>query len=200
MMRISPLFSRRLRRDRRGMAAVEFALIAPALIFIVMGVFEMSLRFRASDEATRYVHEVADLVARDNSATKTDLKSLYDASVQMMKPVTTTNGLDLDVVAIGYQNNVAKDPYILWRRYSGAQVAFNLTQAKGLADPGESVLRVGLRYQYNSVLTSMFGGPQVSMERYAYARPRDNRLIQMDGMTDMSAQGAGATPKLLDTF
>ena len=200
MMRPHWLPRRRLARDRRGMAAVEFALIAPALIFIVMGVFEMSLRFRASNEATRYVHEVADLVARDDSATSADLRSIYNASIQMMKPVTTTNGLDLDVVAIGYQNNNAKDPYILWRRYSGSQVSFSLTQAAGLADVGESVVRVGLRYQYQSVITTLFGGSAVAMERFAYARPRDNRLIKMDGMTDMSGQGAGVSPKQVDTF
>jgi Flp pilus assembly protein TadG len=199
-MRIGSLFHRRFANDRRGMAAVEFALIAPALIFIVMGVFEMSLRFRAANEATRYVHEIADLVARDNTSNSADLKSLYDASTEMMMPVTSTNGLSLDVVAIGYKANTNKDPYILWRRYSGSMVDFSLDQSNGLADSGESVLRVGLRYQYKSVLTTLFGGPTMAIERYAYARPRDNRLIQMDGMTDMSAQGAGATPKLIDTF
>jgi Flp pilus assembly protein TadG len=50
--------------DRRGVAAAEFALIAPALIFLIMGVFEMSFRFRASEEATRYVHQIADIVSR----------------------------------------------------------------------------------------------------------------------------------------
>ena len=43
----------KLLSDRRGVAAAEFALIAPALIFLIRGVFEMSFRFRASEEATR---------------------------------------------------------------------------------------------------------------------------------------------------
>ena len=47
MMRKSPFLSR-FARDRRGIAAAEFALIAPALIFLIMGVFEMTFRFRAS--------------------------------------------------------------------------------------------------------------------------------------------------------
>jgi Flp pilus assembly protein TadG len=58
MLRFIPFH--RFASDRRGIAAAEFALIAPALIFLIMGVFEMSFRFRASEEATRYVHQVAD--------------------------------------------------------------------------------------------------------------------------------------------
>ncbi len=53
-MRIRPFIPRFL-SNSRGVAATEFALIAPALIFLIMGVFEMSFRFRASEEATRYV-------------------------------------------------------------------------------------------------------------------------------------------------
>ncbi len=175
---------RRLLRDRRGMAAVEFALIAPTLIVIVMGVFELTLRFRASDEATRYVHEVADLVARENIMTSTDLKQIYDASIHMMKPVDTTSVLDLDVSGIGYQNNADKDPYLLWRRYTGTEVSYDIADASGLGDIGESVIRVGLRYHYTSPLTTLFDGPALSIVRYAYARPRENRLISMDGKTD----------------
>jgi Flp pilus assembly protein TadG len=65
---------RRLANDRRGIAAAEFALIAPALIFLIMGVFEMSFRFRASEEATRYVHQVADLVSRESIITSDYVK------------------------------------------------------------------------------------------------------------------------------
>jgi len=49
----TPSFIPRFLADGRGVAATEFALIAPALIFLVMGVFELSFRFRAAEEATR---------------------------------------------------------------------------------------------------------------------------------------------------
>ena len=78
--------SRNLFADRRGIAAVEFAFIAPALIFLVMGVLEMSFRFRASEEATRYVHQVADLIGREKDMTTEQLGKIYAAAVHMMKP------------------------------------------------------------------------------------------------------------------
>ncbi len=45
----------------------------------------------------------------------------------------------------------------------------------------ETVLRVGIRYRYESVLSGMFGGGTVDIEREAFARPREERIIKIDG-------------------
>lgn len=184
-MTLRSLFPKRsLKSDRRGLAAVEFALIAPALIFLVMGVLEMSFRFRANEEATRYVHQVADLVSREETLTSTTLDDIYSASVHMMKPLDTTDNLDFDAAAIGFKSDTAKTPFVMWRRVAGSQVNFNLADANGMGGAGESVIRVGVRYTYESPLTSLFGGPFMAIERSAYTRPRVTRLISMDGKTD----------------
>lgn len=169
--------------DRRGIAAVEFALIAPALIFLIMGVFEMSFRFRASEEATRYVHEVADLVSRETELSKSKLDDIYNAATYMMKPLETTERLDLDIASIGFVGNTA-DPDLLWRRVAGAPVDFDLAETAGMGVEDESVVRVGIRYTYESILTTLFGGPVMAIEKEAFARPRVERLIEMDGVYD----------------
>ena len=174
----------RLRKDRRGMAAVEFALLAPTLILVVVGVFELTLRFRASDEATRYVHEVADLVARQSTMQTSDLKDLYNASIYMMKPIDTTANLDMDVSGIGFQNNASKEPYLLWRRWSGAEIPPTLSDAEGLGDVNESVILVSINFRYASPISTLLNGPKLTITRYAYARPRETRMITMDGETD----------------
>lgn len=173
----------RLFRDRRGVAAAEFALIAPALIFLVMGVFEMSFRFRANEEATRYVHQVADIVSRETDLEESDLQELYDAAIFMMKPLDTTDNLDLDVSSVGFVGPDA-DPKILWRRVAGAEVPFDLSETEGMGIEDESIIRVGVRYRYESVLTELFGGGTVSIEKSAYARPRIDRKVSLDGQTD----------------
>jgi Flp pilus assembly protein TadG len=169
--------------DRRGIAAVEFALIAPALIFLVMGVLELSFRFRAADDATRYVHQVADLISREPILTEAGLEDIYAASTHMMMPLDTTDNLDLDVASIGFEGNDAT-PKLFWRRVAGSPVSFSLTEAEGMGVEDESVIRVGVRYTYESVISSLFGGPTMAIERSAYARPREERLVSMDGQTD----------------
>lgn len=173
--------------DRRGMAAVEFALIAPALIFLTMGVLEMAFRFRAKEEATRYVHQAADLVAREDSWTTAGLKVVYDSAVYMMKPVETTSVLDLDIASIGWQNTAAKTPYVMWRRVSAAstnQVPLTLATTAGMGAVGETVVRVAVRYRYTSPISSLFGGNTMSIISEAYARPRESRVIKVDGVSD----------------
>jgi Flp pilus assembly protein TadG len=173
----------RLFKDRRGVAAAEFALIAPALIFLIMGVFEMSFRFRASEEATRYVHQVADIISRETELTEGDIEELYEASIFMMKPLDTTEDLDLDVSSVGFEG-VDAEPAILWRRVAGTEVAFSLPDTQGMGIQDETIIRVGVRYNYQSVLTELFGGGSMAIEKSAYARPRVERKVALDGSTD----------------
>ncbi len=169
-------------RDRRGVAAAEFALIAPALIFLVIGVLEMSLRFRAKEEATRFVHQVANLVSRENLLTTDMLETIYGASLNMMKPLDTTNRLDFDVSSIGY--NADGEPEIFWRRVAGNEVQLRIQDAEGLGPASESIIRVGVRYRYESPIASLWGGPELAMVQESFARPRSTRLIPLDGVTD----------------
>ncbi len=173
----------RFANDRRGIAAAEFALIAPALIFLVMGVFEMSFRFRASEEATRYVHQVADIISRESELTTEAIGEIYDAAVFMMKPLKTTDNLDLDVASIGFVGDDA-DPEVMWRRVAGTSYAFDVTEAAGMGIEDETVVRVGVRYNYSSVLTELFGGGLMAIEKTAYSRPRIDRKISIDGEAD----------------
>jgi len=173
----------RLFSDRRGVAAAEFALIAPALIFLIMGVFEMSFRFRATEEATRYVHQVADIISRETELSEDDIQELHEASLFMMKPLDTTDNLDLDVSSVGFEGDDA-EPAVLWRRVAGTEVSFSLAETQGMGIEDETVIRVGIRYNYQSVLTDLFGGGFMAIERSAYARPRIERKVALDGQTD----------------
>lgn len=168
--------------DRRGIAATEFALIAPALIFLVMGVLELSLRFRAGDEATRYVHQVADLVAREDTLVESELVDIYQAAPNMMVPLDTINNLDVDISSVGFVG-AEKTPTMFWRRVAGTAVTFNLSETNEMGAEDESVIRVGIRYRYESALTNLFGGSVMSIERQAFTRPRGERVIRLDGQT-----------------
>jgi Flp pilus assembly protein TadG len=183
IMRVSrPLHFRSVRflSNKRGIAAVEFALIAPALIFLVMGVLEMSMRFRAGDEATRYVHQVADLIARENTLVQAELEDIYGAAPNMMMPLDTTDNLDLDISSIAFVG-VDKTPTMYWRRVAGTPVNFNLSETEGMGQEDETVVRVGVRYRYESVLSNLFGGSVMYIEREAFTRPRMERVITLDG-------------------
>jgi len=181
--RLPSFLSARFLADKRGIAATEFALIAPALIFFVMGVLEMSFRFRAADDATRYVHQVADLISREETLTEAGLTDIYNASVHMMKPLDTTDNLDLDIASVGFEGEDAT-PTMYWRRVAGVPIDFKVEETKDMGAQDETVIRVGVRYTYESVLSSLFGGKTMAIEREAFTRPRMQRVVAMDGQTE----------------
>jgi hypothetical protein len=190
---------------RRGMAAVEFAIIAPTLIMMFMGILEMSFRFRAGEEATRYVHQAADLIAREAAQTNASIEVLHEAAVHMMKPLDTADRLDMDVASIGFEkvnngngngnglglglglglgngNNDELEPQAYWRRVIGTPITLNVNDAAGLGQENETVIRVAIRYRYTSPISSLFGGPEMTIEREAWSRPRSVRIITINGL------------------
>ncbi len=172
-----------LLRDRRGMAAVEFALIAPTLIFLVIGVLEMSLRFRAKEETTRYTHQVADLLGRESKLTTADITAIYNAAPNLMKPLNTLSRLDVDISSIGFAG-ASKTPFVKWRRVAGQQVNPTLSEYNGFGGTSDSLIRVAVRYHYSSPLTAIFGGRAVSVIEEAVTRPREVSMIPINGSTD----------------
>ncbi len=81
---LSPL--QRWAREQRGVSAVEFALIAPLLIFIYLSCVEVSLMMRADRRVTATASTLGDLTARLGTVTNDDLAELYDSAVILMQP------------------------------------------------------------------------------------------------------------------
>jgi hypothetical protein len=98
----------------------------------------------------------------------------------MMKPLDTADNLDVDISSIGFVGDDA-DPQVYWRRVAGAAVTFDVNDIAGMGIKNETVIRVGVRYHYQSILSNLFGGAVTTMERVAFARPRVERVITLDG-------------------
>ena len=72
-------------REARGVAALEFALIAPILAVLIYGLIEMTLRFRAADEYQRYLQQAGDYLSREDELFSSDIDEIYAASSQMIR-------------------------------------------------------------------------------------------------------------------
>ena len=167
-------------QDQRGLAAVEFALIVGPLIIFLLGTFEVTLRLQAADEFERYAFQIGDVFSRDENMTSGDLDVLYNAADMMMQQVKVEDEmLDIDVASIGYQAD--GDPVLLWRRHRGGKPAdLDLQAAEGLAEPGETVLRVSATLRYEPELSFLSTG-NASMKRFSFFKPRTTRAISIDG-------------------
>ena len=70
-------FLRRLRRDRRGVSAVEFALIAPVMMLMYFGMTELSQSMMAQRKADHIASSIGDLVAQSKSIDDTTMGDLF---------------------------------------------------------------------------------------------------------------------------
>jgi len=87
-------FARRalaLARDRKGVSAVEFALLLPLMVALYVGGTEISQGMAISRKTTLTARTVADLVSRVTSTSTSDLQNSLNAAVAVIAPYTATN-------------------------------------------------------------------------------------------------------------
>lgn len=100
--------SRRLLGDRRGVGAVEFAIIFPLLVALYITAFELTVGFSVYKRATRAAGAIADLVSQPQTVNKAYLGTMRDVAGAIFVPYGTT-GLKLKITGIQVDaNKVAK--------------------------------------------------------------------------------------------
>lgn len=167
-------------RNARGIAAIEFALFAPFLAIMIYGLLELTLRFRASDEFQRYVQQAGDYLSREDQLVSGDIDAIFNASSQMIRSGSLSGNLHLDVASIGFISDGS--PELLWRRHRGdTPPSLDVSEAAGLGDPGESVLRVSVRFSYETPISQLIGTGRMELEEAVFYRPRVTRVIAIDG-------------------
>jgi Flp pilus assembly protein TadG len=80
-------------RDRRGVAAVEFALIAPLMIALYFGLAEMTMALMAERRSSHLASMVADLVAQDAQTDEATLDQVLRTGKPIMEPFPATTAL-----------------------------------------------------------------------------------------------------------
>jgi Flp pilus assembly protein TadG len=78
-------------RDRDGVSAIEFALIAPLMITLYLGGVEVTQAVAVDRKTTLIAHTVADLVAQVASVTNADMQDVLNASAAVAAPYVVSN-------------------------------------------------------------------------------------------------------------
>ncbi len=83
------LFSR-FRRDRRGVSAVEFALLAPVMITLYLGCTEVSDGVGATRKVSLTAATVANLTAQEAALTNAQMTTILNASAAVVAPYNSS--------------------------------------------------------------------------------------------------------------
>ena len=106
--------------DRRGGAALEFALIAPVMVTLYFGAVEFSQAFLAQRKADHVASAVGDLVARARTVSTGDLSDYFTIGSQIMAPFPS-GGLGIRVTSL--TEGASGAPTVSWSRGYGSMAA-----------------------------------------------------------------------------
>lgn len=100
-----------LGRDERGLGAVEFAILAPVLLMLYIGVFELTLGFSTAKRVTRSAGTIADIVTQKPTTSKPELADMLNVAKSYIAPYST-EGLKLKVTGISMDDTMI--PKVAW--------------------------------------------------------------------------------------
>ncbi|MFC3078738.1 TadE/TadG family type IV pilus assembly protein [Phenylobacterium terrae] len=162
-------------RDRRGVAAVEFALIAPLMIALYFGLAELTMGMMAERRASHLASTLADLVAQDAQTDEATLDQVLAAGAPIMEPLPATT-TDLKIVITSVVADEDGDVAVAWSRASsGAQARTKGASVDDLpADllaENEGLVMAEVEYKYTPVIGYVIDETMTFSERF-YLRPR----------------------------
>jgi Flp pilus assembly protein TadG len=170
---------RRLAGDRRGVSAVEFALLAPIMIAFYFGLAEFCQGFMAQKRMGHASAMVADLVSQTDIITPAQLDDVFEIGGLIMKPFSATP-LKLRVSQLTRDNNgVVKVVWSRGKSWTARVTGSTVTIPAGLIDNGESIIFSEATYDYDSPVDYLM--PTITRFSHAYyLRPRLTEQVTLN--------------------
>lgn len=170
------LFLARFRRCRHGVIAVEFALLLPLMLVMLLGSFTAANLARASMKMWNVAQSMADLVAQQTTVTTTQIADFCTGATITLAPVKGTMQASIASVTMSAAGVRAVD----WQDTTcggGSTIANALTLGAAYTPSAQdSVIVVRVTYSY--VLPASYVLPQsFTFTRTTYSRPRSGTQV-----------------------
>lgn len=145
--------ARKLRGDREGVGAVEFALIAPVLIVLYMGSLEVSVAMSVNKKLARASSTVADLVTQDETVNKAFLQSMLNVAQSVMTPFRS-DGIKVKITGISIDSAGVATATWSWQEDNTKPYATGSTQSlpTDLAIPDTFLVRTEIAFDHDLLL------------------------------------------------
>lgn len=172
---------KRFRRDERGVAAMEFALLFPIMLLLYFGVAELTVGMMANGRAAHVASVVGDLVTQMPAVNQTDIDNVFLVGGAIMKPFPTTS-LKMRVTSI--TANDAGVAQVAWSKATSNFSALGTGPASGfpagLLAAKESMIQAEVEYTYTSPTRLTMPLPLTFKSKY-FIKPRRSDAVVFSG-------------------
>jgi Flp pilus assembly protein TadG len=164
---------RRFARENKGVAALEFAIIAPLLMVpLLLGSVDLIDVMGANKRAQNAAASLADVVARDTEISNAEISGLWAGLNILMYP-NTPGAMEIRISSISIVN--ASTARVVWSEGHGGmsarQAGTTVALDSRMMTVGTSIIMVESVYKYDAPLGFLFQN-QVRMTHNAYRRSR----------------------------
>ena len=177
-MRSCILLLRRFLGAQSGVAAVEFALVAPMMLIVFFGTVEATNLMTAKRRVTNAAATTADIAAQATQIFDNDVTEIFTAVSSVMTPFDAANA---EIVLTSVQSDIATGAITVhWSEAMNATPYAQgapFTLPAGLLQLGSSVIVGEVRYTHNSALSQYVLGDMTLTDTF-YMRPRRSNLVR----------------------
>lgn len=184
---------RRLARDRKGVAAIEFAFIAPLLLSMYFVTMEIAPAIDTNKKVGRASSMVADLVTQHATISKSEVEAIMEIGQATLNPYNRSR-MNVVLTAINITDETTPKVLVSWSRKM-VNGAFSQDAAKGsvttvpasLKVKGSFLIRVEASLNYRPMITWAAGAKEtlgllsafdnIQMGETYYLRPRMSNSI-----------------------
>ena len=184
-----------IRRDQRGVAAVEFALLLPVMLTLYIGSVEVSQSLNANRRVVLLARTIADLTTQSPKLTAGDLGGVVAAASAVLAPLSTAPAkIRITSVAISPSGSI--DPKVAnpasvcwsyqqgWSSYARGTVLDQSQLPTALrSEPGTSIIMAEVEYPYKPVIGYVLTGEMTLTERI-YMRPRMSTYVERSDLAN----------------
>jgi Flp pilus assembly protein TadG len=162
---------RKFARDKRGVSAVEFAVLSPMMIGMYLGGVEISDGIGIDRKVTMTAGAIANLAAQVATISSSDMTDILRASSSIMSPYPT-GPLKITISCINIATNgTAK---VKWSETSGGTkrtIGSNVTLPSALAVGNTQLLLSEVSYGYRPIVGYVITGT-LTLSENMYMSPR----------------------------
>lgn len=183
-------FLRDLQCDRRGVAAIEFAIIVPVMLVMFLATVEVTSGIAVDRKVTLVARTLSDLVSQATSVTDNDLKNVFAASYGVLTPYAATPVKATITEIFVNKNQVAtvqwsKTGTVTQTGGSATATLSNSTRQAGDAITIPDGLKVAntylilseVSYQYKPVIGYFIVPAGIGLSDVSYTRPRQSLCV-----------------------
>lgn len=162
---------RRIKHEQGGLAAVEFALILPAMLVLVFGAIEVTNVLIVKSDTTKLASTAADLIAQESTVSNSDMTNVLNSLNALIYPYPSVPAKIVITSVIDDGKGGGKVAWSDTKNGTARTVGSTVNVPTGLITTGGSVILSEVTYTYTSPAAYMVKIP-VTMTNVFYSHPR----------------------------